>query len=571
MGLRGKHIITLDLNQPAQALERESFPKNDQPNRRDFIRFSGEAGVGLAVIIAGLAKKTSARQEQAPAQTNKNNPALTPAYGAILAQASGIDLAVQYRDWLNHYIGYKIRKENASIKIVKLHGGDFAVIGIGDGSEMSAQRLCVIGASYDVDRQETPCRIDSTQFEQCYHLKYQQSDNYDSVFQTYSALLKDTRLDREFKQFLAIEELGGGRGMKTQFVLTSRGYWTESEVAEKVKKYAPDGITPSVIPDALCSILISPQFGEGLQKVAAGKPTEQQRNEQFANINQKLAAKNDASVANSPIQQQIAYAAIVNTTPTTTISVMSYDFEHNKLITAVKPDELLQAASAIKVYVALAYLTEYSLGHVSMDLYAARALRDMLQNSSNPATDFLIKRLDGPAKVDQLLKMHYLDLFPKTHIEEYIGVRGKTYRNKSTAREYTKYYMALWHEALPFSKELTRLLGLPSNIRINTQGDGVPAIAGAINKTGTTSQAYEDTGFLNFIMKGVQFAYSLTCIWEHDPKKANLREDPNPYIKLTAQSYPSSPPAKQGRTQLLAGIARLISLHMTGKPDPISK
>lgn len=94
------------------------------------------------------------------------------------------------------------------------------------------------------------------------------------------------------------------------------------------------------------------------------------------------------------------------------IGVAALDLDSGRMI-SIQGDKPFPMASTVKVAVAAAYLAQVDHGRRSLDdrigRYSARQLLEtMLINSSNPATDMLIRNLGGPATVQQWVDFHKL-------------------------------------------------------------------------------------------------------------------------------------------------------------------
>ena len=57
-------------------------------------------------------------------------------------------------------------------------------------------------------------------------------------------------------------------------------------------------------------------------------------------------------------------------------------------------------------------------------------MRAMIQKSSNSATNWLMKQIGNPKKVQSILTKNYSGIFKNTSIVELIPKGGKTYKNK---------------------------------------------------------------------------------------------------------------------------------------------
>ncbi|MDD5657324.1 MAG: serine hydrolase [Elusimicrobia bacterium] len=190
-----------------------------------------------------------------------------------------------------------------------------------------------------------------------------------------------------------------------------------------------------------------------------------------------------------------------------------YDFTTGEKLAEINADIKLQAASLIKPFVALAFLHQAQNGALEYDRQARSRLERMIQRSDNSATNWAMRRLGGPEAVQKLLRANYGSLLAGVEIVEYIPRGGRTYRNRASARDYSRFLLALWRDQLPGSAEIKRLMALPKRDRLRS--DALPDDTEVFSKTGSTSHLCGDMGVL--LAKGAdgrQYAYTLIGIIE---------------------------------------------------------
>ena len=173
-----------------------------------------------------------------------------------------------------------------------------------------------------------------------------------------------------------------------------------------------------------------------------------------------------------------------------------YDIRADKKLVSINEDVPLEAASLVKPFIALAYLHEAKAGRKPYTDEVRRRMERMIRESDNAAADWLMRRLGGPGAVQKLLRREYGGIFRNTSIVESIPANGRTYRNKASARDYSRFLDALWTGGLPGSDELKRLMKLPNQDRLYTAAPGVPAGTEVYDKTGSTSHLCGDMGIL---------------------------------------------------------------------------
>ncbi|MCX5797215.1 MAG: serine hydrolase, partial [Elusimicrobia bacterium] len=191
-----------------------------------------------------------------------------------------------------------------------------------------------------------------------------------------------------------------------------------------------------------------------------------------------------------------------------------YDFTSGEKLVEINGDLKLQAASLIKPFIALAYMHQAKQGILAYDDAARGRLERMIQHSDNNATNWALRKLGGPAAVQSLLRRNYGSLLANVEIVEYIPRGGRTYRNRASAGDYSRFLLALWREELPGAVEIKRLMALPKRDRLRTGAD-LPQDTEDFSKTGSTSHLCGDMGvLLAKAPDGREYAYALIGIIE---------------------------------------------------------
>lgn len=173
-----------------------------------------------------------------------------------------------------------------------------------------------------------------------------------------------------------------------------------------------------------------------------------------------------------------------------------YDFTSGRKLVNINEDIPLQAASLVKPFFAMAFFHQVRRGKLNYGRKSRRHMRRMIQHSDNASTNWIIKRIGGPYVIDKLLKKNYPRLFKNTRIVEYIPKNGRTYRNKSSAHDYSRFLFALWKGVIPGAREIRRLMALPSNNRVYTKVPAIPKGTRVYNKTGSTARLCGDISIL---------------------------------------------------------------------------
>lgn len=181
-----------------------------------------------------------------------------------------------------------------------------------------------------------------------------------------------------------------------------------------------------------------------------------------------------------------------------------YDFTTGTKLVSINEDRPLQAASMIKPFVAQAYFYRHreSTRRFPYDHRTRLLMTSMIRDSSNSATNHFIERIgEGPwprrpREVERVLKHHAGGVFQQTSIVEYIPNSGRTYRNRASARDYSRFLYALWNDQLPFAEELRYHMGLPNGDRIKSGASAIPNLVDLYHKTGSTAHLCGDMGIV---------------------------------------------------------------------------
>jgi beta-lactamase class A len=181
-----------------------------------------------------------------------------------------------------------------------------------------------------------------------------------------------------------------------------------------------------------------------------------------------------------------------------------YDFTTSAKLVSINEAVPRQAASMIKPFVAQAYFYRHST-EPSRYPYSAeieRLMTQMIRHSNNWATNELIARSSDkpraqrPKEVERVLRRNAEGIFRQVEIVEYIPQGGRTYRNKASAQDYSRFLYALWKDQLPHSQQMKHLLGLPNADRIRPSAAGDPNACEVLDKTGSTAHLCGNMGIV---------------------------------------------------------------------------
>jgi len=199
-----------------------------------------------------------------------------------------------------------------------------------------------------------------------------------------------------------------------------------------------------------------------------------------------------------------------------------YDFTTGEKLVTINEDEQFQAASLVKPFIAAAFFYKVQQGALKYDGESRRQMERMIQHSNNAATNWVTRKVGGPQAVQRILKQQYPGIFQEIHLVEYIPAGGKTYRNKASVHDYSRFLYALWKEDIAGAREIKRLMALPGRDRIYTGVHNVPKGTKVYNKTGSTARVCGDMGILNVKGPGGKwYPYTVIGIIEKEQNATN--------------------------------------------------
>jgi beta-lactamase class A len=199
-----------------------------------------------------------------------------------------------------------------------------------------------------------------------------------------------------------------------------------------------------------------------------------------------------------------------------------YDFTTGRKLVTINEDIQFQAASLVKPFIATAFFHKIEAGELVYGPKSRRHMQRMIQRSDNRSTNWVVRQVGGPNAVQRILHDNYPGIFQETHLVEYIPANGRTYRNKASIHDYSRFLYALWTEELPGAREIKRLMALPGSDRIYTGARDIPKGTQVYNKTGSTARVCGDMGILNVKGRdGKRYPYTLIGIIEKQSRAPN--------------------------------------------------
>ncbi len=199
-----------------------------------------------------------------------------------------------------------------------------------------------------------------------------------------------------------------------------------------------------------------------------------------------------------------------------------YDFTTGEKLVTINENVQFQAASLVKPFVAAAFFHLVEKGDLKYDGKSRRYMERMIQQSHNSSTNWVMRQVGGPEAVERILKRHYPDIFRDVNIVEYIPANGRTYLNKASIHDYSRFLYAVWKDEIPRAAEIKRLMSLPGSDRIYTGTRDVPKGTEVYNKTGSTARLCGDMGILNVEgPDGKRYPYTIIGIIEKQQSASN--------------------------------------------------
>ena len=199
-----------------------------------------------------------------------------------------------------------------------------------------------------------------------------------------------------------------------------------------------------------------------------------------------------------------------------------YDFTTGRKLVGINEDVQFQAASLVKPFFAMAFFHQVRKGKLIYGPKSRRHMERMIQYSNNRSTNWVLRQVGGPRAMHTTLRTHYPRIFRDTYIVEYIPANGRTYRNKASAHDYSRFLYALWNEDIPGAREIKRLMSLPGPDRLYTGARAIPKGTEVYNKTGSTAQLCGDMGILVVKGKdGKRYPYTLVGVIEKRSRARN--------------------------------------------------
>jgi len=202
-----------------------------------------------------------------------------------------------------------------------------------------------------------------------------------------------------------------------------------------------------------------------------------------------------------------------------------YDFTTGQKLVTINEDEKFQTASMVKPFLAAAFFDKVRKGELIYGSVSRRHMEHMIQDSSNSAANWVMRQVGGPRAAQGILQRDYPRIFKDTHIVEYIPPGGRTYRNKASVHDYSRFLYAVWKNDIAGAREIKRLMALPGADRVYTSVSEVPEGTRVYDKTGSTAHLCGDMGILSVRgADGRRYPYILIGIIEKRDSASNYSD-----------------------------------------------
>jgi beta-lactamase class A len=199
-----------------------------------------------------------------------------------------------------------------------------------------------------------------------------------------------------------------------------------------------------------------------------------------------------------------------------------YDFTTGKKLVTINEDIQFQAASLVKPFISAAFFHKVKQGKLVYGPRSRRHMQRMIQYSDNTSTNWVIRQVGGPQSVQRILTRHYPGIFQDTLLVEYIPANGRTYKNRASVHDYSRFLYAVWNKQIVGAREIKRLMALPGSDRLYTGVPDVPRGTRVYNKTGSTARVCGDMGILSVKgADGKRYPYILIGIIEKQRSAQN--------------------------------------------------
>lgn len=406
-------------------------------------------------------------------------------FDIIYILSSDLEKVLDYKEELDALFDPKVSRK---LKIVG-RGEEYGLIYDGNLSSRTVTKTLIEHAELlNAAGYDEPYAIREQRYDLLYNVSYGMGPNLEPLKKKYQILY--TRLGEEVKRDLFVEQTDFGN-----YVLVYRMRGNEASTTKVAKQHAAllktHKITTSIVRENNNTVVYGESsliddgsaepetcpIPEPSTPAVAQKPQPPEKKDAEPEEQLKLTARPKIektvpiATGNGHFEQSIenfisSLRSKGNLETEESMAWVVYDLEQDRNLVNINGDKDFQAASMIKPFVALAYFHLVKDNKLSYNSQARGKMESMIQRSSNPATNWAIKQVGGPAQCNAILKKHYGHIFKKTEVKEYIPAGGRTYLNSAPPSDYVRFLRALWNQELPYSKEIRRLMALPGRDRL---------------------------------------------------------------------------------------------------------
>ena len=509
----------------------------------------------MAIDQAAAGKSDTAKNKSV-SQKHKSTKAISgekkESYAIVYLRSNDFDKVLDYKEELDTLFDAKIRNR---LRIVGLNGGDFAIIYDGNLSARTVTQTLVkhaeLLAKIDFDE---PYSTKNENFHTLFNISYGMGRDLDSLKATYQLLYsclgeevkRDLLIEKtDFNNYLLIYRLRGDEATANALAKSHsdmlRGKKLTASLAKENNNAVVYGESSLIDEDGgkplSCNVgelaersraSAKPEGATGSRNASSTTRKEDTKPEkEVATVATSQGAMPERSAsfakANDKVERIIAdyldklrNKGVIDREEAT--GWMVYDLESDRHLVDINADVQFQAASMIKPFVALAFFHRVKEGKLQYDAASRRQMEAMIQRSSNPATNYFMRKVGGPDQCNVILNKYYGHIFKKTAIKEYIPADGRTYLNSASPADYVRFLRSLWNLELPSGKEIRRVMALPGRDRLYF-GTNIPRGTLVYNKTGTTARLCGDMGILvTKTRNGDVYPYAIVGIIERRNK-----------------------------------------------------
>lgn len=475
------------------------------------------------------------------AATSVTFAAKSEGYNIIYIRTNDLTRVLDYKEELESVFDMEVKKK---LKVVGREGEYALIFDSNLSSRKVAKTLIKHAELLDEAGFDEPYAIQERKFDSLFNVSYGIGPNLSPLKEKFQVLY--TNLGEEVKRDLFIEQTHSGnyvliyrfRGDEVSTIKVAKQHaklLRAEKIATSIARENNNTIVygeSSLIDDkaadnpAICLLPIASINTENQNKPTADQKNNEPVKPQKITATEKAEKKSILAAQTENFQLAIENhianlrnKGIIDKDETT--GWMVYDLDQDQLIVTINADVEFQAASMIKPFVALAYFHLVKEKKLKYGKQAREQMEAMIQRSSNPATNWVIKQVGGPAQCSAILKQYYNSIFKKTRIVEYIPAGGRTYLNSAPPSDYVRFLRALWSQELPSGEEMQRLMALPKRGRLY-HGTPIPIGTLVYSKTGSTARLCGDMGILvPRTQNGAVHPYVVVGVIERASKASN--------------------------------------------------